>query len=347
MSLIKVDLPYTIFDGAAVSFKSPADFSEVTGLRIYYPNTSGAIQASDFTFADANRNDVTNIDKLFGADAIVKVILDTDSNLAFVQNADTNAYLEAQLASKAPVGYVEEYFVTDKAGEMDEILVSVFDSMSEKTKKVVYISHNIDETHTIGVSGGNWFFTLHKFVSAYGIIEGVKYDSNPSNPPMNIMKNKAANSEGDGIWGDWMWVNPPMINGIEYRTTERINGTTVYKKRENDIIYYRVRGDSTWRPYTTAIGGVDAWAIYANIFNVSEATYEKITTDFWGDIPVRTGFSITLRSQKSPYTAFAVGYKNDNDYGSFIFMHYAGATSKGVCQYVNYYNKTHQVTEIT
>lgn len=96
MSLIKVDLPYTIFDGATVSFKSPADFSKVTGLRIYYPNTAGAIQAADFTFADANRNDVTHINKLFGANAIVKVILDTDSNLAFVQNADTNAYLEQQ-----------------------------------------------------------------------------------------------------------------------------------------------------------------------------------------------------------------------------------------------------------
>lgn len=96
MANIKLDLSYTIFDGASITFKSPADCSEVTGLRIYYPDSEGIIQFSDFKFADANRNDVTDIDKLFSANAMVKILLDTDSNLAFVQNGDTNAYLEGR-----------------------------------------------------------------------------------------------------------------------------------------------------------------------------------------------------------------------------------------------------------
>ena len=31
-----------------------------------------------------------------------------------------------------------------------------------------------------------------------------------------------------GYWGEWEWENPPMISGVEYRTTERWNGKAVY-----------------------------------------------------------------------------------------------------------------------
>lgn len=34
----------------------------------------------------------------------------------------------------------------------------------------------------------------------------------------------------DGAWSKWEWVNPPMIAGQEYRTTERWNGKPLYKK---------------------------------------------------------------------------------------------------------------------
>lgn len=34
----------------------------------------------------------------------------------------------------------------------------------------------------------------------------------------------------DGAWGEFEWVNPPMIPGVEYRTAERWNGRVVYAK---------------------------------------------------------------------------------------------------------------------
>lgn len=36
-----------------------------------------------------------------------------------------------------------------------------------------------------------------------------------------------------GVWTDWEWVNPPMLAGVEYRTTERWNGKAVYTKLLN------------------------------------------------------------------------------------------------------------------
>lgn len=51
----------------------------------------------------------------------------------------------------------------------------------------------------------------------------------------------------DGVWQPWEWENPPMAVDVEYRTTERIDGKAVYKKRDsNDVIMYRLDGDSTW-----------------------------------------------------------------------------------------------------
>lgn len=37
----------------------------------------------------------------------------------------------------------------------------------------------------------------------------------------------------NGEWKPWEWVNPPMALGIEYRTTERRNGSPVYCKYAN------------------------------------------------------------------------------------------------------------------
>ena len=92
---IRVDLDTSIYDGREVVFRSPEDCSQVTGLIVYY---NGGTASQEFAFADAHGEDVGHIDHLFAADAVVKVILDLETSKAFVQNADTNAYLEGRFA---------------------------------------------------------------------------------------------------------------------------------------------------------------------------------------------------------------------------------------------------------
>lgn len=51
----------------------------------------------------------------------------------------------------------------------------------------------------------------------------------------------------DGVWKPWEWVNPPMVSGTEYRTTERCQNKAVYKKLDTDgVIKWRVDGETTW-----------------------------------------------------------------------------------------------------
>lgn len=98
MPNIKIDLLAPIHHGQPLTFRSPADCSQVTGLIIYYPE-AGTTTSTLFQFADAHGNNVGNIDNLFAENVLVKVILDTTLNKAYVQNADTNAYLEATKAT--------------------------------------------------------------------------------------------------------------------------------------------------------------------------------------------------------------------------------------------------------
>lgn len=99
MANIKVTIDYPIVNGQPLTFRSPADCSKVTGLVVYYPE-GGTNKSKTFQFADAHGNNVGSID-LFAANVLVKVILDTEANRAYVQNADTNAYLERRFEGKA------------------------------------------------------------------------------------------------------------------------------------------------------------------------------------------------------------------------------------------------------
>lgn len=94
MANIRVDLDYTIKDGSSVVFRSPCDCTEITGLIVYYIGADGNQTSKEFLLADAHGENVGDIPHLFASDVVVKVILDVTSGMAFVQNADTNAYIE-------------------------------------------------------------------------------------------------------------------------------------------------------------------------------------------------------------------------------------------------------------
>ena len=105
--VIHVAIDHFIEQGSSIKFKAPVNCSAVTRLRVQY-NNAGETVSKTFAFADANGNDVGGVANLFAEGAIVKVILDLEADIdgqgtgaAFVQNADTNAYLEERLAQAA------------------------------------------------------------------------------------------------------------------------------------------------------------------------------------------------------------------------------------------------------
>lgn len=129
MANIRVDSPVTIYDGLALTFRSPADCSHVTGLIVYYPDRLETA-SQVFQFADAHGNNIGDLD-LFAENAVVKVILDTDTNLAFVQNADTNAYLEGKFNSISSEHKIKTY------SSLAQIGITAGDTTSETIPNIM------------------------------------------------------------------------------------------------------------------------------------------------------------------------------------------------------------------
>lgn len=269
MSNIRVDVGYTIKDGAEIKFRSPVDCSQVTGLKVYYPGADGNITSKEFAFADAHGNNVGDIDHLFAENVVVKVILDVTTGMAFVQNADTNAYLEGHIQSKrnphgvtaeqvgarpndwmptaAQVGASPSSHLNDKNNPHGVTIAQIgaapagyglgndFETVSDKAlldKRCL--------TGWVRYSNQNSVSLISGFDICHAII---RIDSMTNNTGHEYATQTAyiaynATYKGcviqrycyDGVWDEWGWVDPPDTTGVEYRTTDTYGSRRVYRQ---------------------------------------------------------------------------------------------------------------------
>lgn len=95
MANIRIDLDHELLHGEELVFKAPCDCTAVSGIKVYYPSTSGTVSKT-LLFKDAHGNVLTNINNLFSSGVLIKVLVDSTDGYAYILNADTNAYLEAK-----------------------------------------------------------------------------------------------------------------------------------------------------------------------------------------------------------------------------------------------------------
>lgn len=95
MAYINVNSPCPVFHGMPITFKAPCDCTAVEGLVVAYGDSSYT-----FAFKDAHGNTLTGLGNLFMQGVLVKAILDIEGGYAYLQNADTNAYIERTFARK-------------------------------------------------------------------------------------------------------------------------------------------------------------------------------------------------------------------------------------------------------
>lgn len=93
MANIKVRVEYPIKDGVTFTFHAPCNCSDVDGITVQHPDGE-----TRFAFKDTHGNDLTGLNNLFTTGSLVTVVLDVTNNAAFLQNADTNGYLENQIS---------------------------------------------------------------------------------------------------------------------------------------------------------------------------------------------------------------------------------------------------------
>lgn len=161
MANIRIDLNDQIMDGMNLTFKAPCDCTEVTGIKVYYPGEDGTV-GKEFSFRDAHNNDLADLGDLFAEGAYVRVVLDTTNNYAYLQNADTNGYLEAKIPS-IKFGNTVAYYYSGGWLKAD-VNVGVEYDGKVPVVTMMYVEQtpytNVDQTLTTAVTGGKftvWF----------------------------------------------------------------------------------------------------------------------------------------------------------------------------------------------
>lgn len=143
MSNIKVTIEYELVDGMDMTIKAPCDYADITGLIVFYPK-NGVMTSQAFTFKDAHNNDLSNLDNLFASGAYIKVILNTTNSCAYIQNADTNAYLEARFAECLKKG------VSNNSENEDEN--SMGDTLNMGGHRIYNLGDPINDTDAVNKS---------------------------------------------------------------------------------------------------------------------------------------------------------------------------------------------------
>ena len=115
----------------------------------------------------------------------------------------------------APSGYVADAIDIASESELDIALTNIIANMTDLTERHVVFQDNA------GLFNGG--FTLARIFTRVGTYATATFETYGYYGYTKWVKNCFS-----GTWYQHEWDNPPMLLGVEYRTTERWNGKAVY-----------------------------------------------------------------------------------------------------------------------
>lgn len=102
MAYIELSLNHPIQDGEEIEFTASSDSSAVTGIKVTYPvDIEGTMETKTFSLRDAHNNNISATANIFSSGAYIKAVVNITDSAAYIQNADTNKYLETKFSGKA------------------------------------------------------------------------------------------------------------------------------------------------------------------------------------------------------------------------------------------------------
>lgn len=169
---------------------------------------------------------------------------------------------EAILLNDDPTVYL------NNEDELTNAIEAVYSTMNNKETKLIYFI-GYPSLKSDGTLGDYSFFGfLTKGSGNYGsLVAHCSYSRG-----CIITKTKY-----NSVWEPLEWVNPPFNTGVAYRTTDRINGTPVYKKVDSDgkLQYALGSATSEWNYYNEHVGaapdGYGLGGVGALVYDVNTA----------------------------------------------------------------------------
>lgn len=143
----------------------------------------------------------------------------------------------------APYGYYEDVVSVATEDEMTQALKTKAYAMAAQKSMQFIVNVTSDVLKT---PKGMWF------------VEVTKQSSE-----LSIFTLRSPNGQGmltavrhlvSATMRDYEWVNPPLVAGVEYRTTERFASKSVFKQNVSGVLHYRLEGETQLKPYAQLIG---------------------------------------------------------------------------------------------
>lgn len=128
---------------------------------------------------------------------------------------------KAYVAKAINAGLQTTKYSVASNGDIDNYIRDVFYQMADGETKYIMITPSVTG---LALGGGAWFVQLMRQAANYGFAIANRRAQYPGSDEMR-------RTLWDGVWSDWMWVNPAMVLGVEYLTTKRHNNKHVYAKR--------------------------------------------------------------------------------------------------------------------
>ena len=142
----------------------------------------------------------------------------------------------------APQGHVSKVYQAFSDADIENAMLDAYNLTADVSIGYFAIYSNLEN---LMLGGGVWHLTVYRRDAYYGIIEANSYDTKSTR--------KMVRCRYEGVFQPIAWDNPPMAQGIEYRTTERFHNEVVYKKIDaNGNILWRKESESTWRLLSAA-----------------------------------------------------------------------------------------------
>ena len=155
-------------------------------------------------------------------------------------------------------------------------------------EKVSTVSRKMEDIDNI--TGTGWFWlsgsaSIDGKTIGNSLLEQIEVSDNFAVHMLHVFEKTSDSARGCvkllrsrqmGTWTPWEWDNPPMLHGIEYRTTERSNGKPVYVQRVN---VGQLPATGSTHAYLTTKETANIRVVRENIIVVSESETRGVYTN--------------------------------------------------------------------
>ena len=181
----------------------------------------------------------------------------------------------AAMVGAAPAGY-------GLGGMNADNMTKVFpDTIDSTTQAGWYVYYDPSYTNLVGLAFSGGLLVIPRFYGTVQIFFPRGADDN-GHIHMYVGTYAIRVRNDEGIWSEWDIVNPPMLAGEEYRTTERYNGKPVYVQ----YINFGLMPNATTKTVAHKIQGITSVIdVYGNMSDVylASGSYHDHITNVWAD----------------------------------------------------------------